>query len=179
MQLHRFCAPMIVSLFLMSSVGAQAQKASTAARGEKPQCMVAEIRGIAFSIHHPSERYQAVSEWLRKNGPHCSLEKLQYINSNRPNWFGHADSPALGQLMDQFIEVSTGSAPKNPATPTGERSSVMASAGGADAPKPVVPPPGAMLAPAVVAAPVNLPAGGPPKAPGNAAPQNPPGAAKP
>ena len=167
MQLHRFCASLIVSLCLMTSVGALAQKASTAARGEKPQCMVAEIRGIAFSIHHPSERYQAVSEWLRKNGPYCSLEKLQYINSNRPNWFGHADSPALGQLMDQFIEVSTGSAPKNPATPTGERSSVMANAGGADAPKPVVPPPGAMLAPAVVAA------------PGNAAPQNPPGAAKP
>ena len=170
MQLHRLCASMIVSLCLLTALGAKAQKANAPARADKPQCMVAEIRGIAFSTHHPSERYQAVSEWLRKNGPNCSLEKLQYINSNRPNWFGHADSPALGQLMDQFIEVATGSAPKNPSMPTGERSSVMASAGGADAPKPVVPAPAAMLAPAVVAAPGNLPAGGPPKAPGNGKP---------
>ena len=37
---------------------------------------------------------------------------MQYINSNRPNWFGHADSPALGQILDQFIEIASGAPPK-------------------------------------------------------------------
>ena len=134
-------------LGLCLSVLAVAGQAQTVSRTSKPstaapergRCMVAEIRGIAFSIHHPGERYQAVSDWLKKNGATCSLEKLQYINSNRPNWFGHADSPALGQIMDQYIEVATGSAPKQPTSPVEkERSSLMGSAGGADAPAPVV-----------------------------------------
>jgi hypothetical protein len=124
-----------------------ASQAQTAARQPKPgtttsekaKCMVAEIRGIAFSIHHPGERYMAVSDWLKKNGAACSLDKLQYINSNRPNWFGHADSPALGQIMDQYIEVATGSTPKQSTLPPEkERSSLMGSAGGVEAPAPVV-----------------------------------------
>ena len=125
---------------LLVALNGPAWAQRTSAVQEKSKCLVAEIRGIAFSTHHPSERYVAVSEWLKKNGPSCSLEKLQYINGNRPNWFGHADSPALGQIMDQFIEVATGSAPKQAPTNTdANRSSLMASAGGADAP---VPPPG-------------------------------------
>jgi hypothetical protein len=138
-------------LLLALSVPAWAQKNS--AVQEKSKCLVAEIRGIAFSTHHPGERYVAVSDWLKKNGPSCSLEKLQYINGNRPNWFGHADSPALGQIMDQFIEVATGSAPKQaPVNTDANRSSLMASAGGADAPKPIVQNPASQ--PPIVVAPV-------------------------
>lgn len=145
-------------LLLALSVPAWAQKTSPVQ--EKSKCLVAEIRGIAFSTHHPSERYVAVSEWLKKNGPSCSLEKLQYINGNRPNWFGHADSPALGQIMDQFIEVATGSAPKQATANTdANRSSLMASAGGADAPKPIVQNP-ASPPPVVVAPVVAMPPGG-------------------
>ena len=145
-------------LLLALSVPAWAQK--TPAVQEKSKCLVAEIRGIAFSTHHPSERYVAVSEWLKKNGPSCSLEKLQYINGNRPNWFGHADSPALGQIMDQFIEVATGSAPKQaPLNTDANRSSLMASAGGADAPKPIVQNP-ATQPPVVVAPVIAMPPGG-------------------
>lgn len=146
------------------SLAGQAQTTSKYAKPgttapERAKCMVAEIRGIAFSIHHPGERYQAVSEWLKKNGAACSLDKLQYINSNRPNWFGHADSPALGQIMDQYIEVATGSAPKQPApTPEKERSSLMGSAGGADAPAPVVQ--AAAGQPPIVVAPVVAATGG-------------------
>jgi len=149
-------------LLLAFALPAAAQK--SAAVPDKSKCLVAEIRGIAFSTHHPSERYLAVSEWLKKNGPSCSLEKLQYINGNRPNWFGHADSPALGQLMDQFIEVATGSLPKQAPVNDANRSSLMASAGGADAPKPIgqnpSPQPGAMVAPVVA-----IPPGGKPPGP--------------
>jgi hypothetical protein len=145
-------------LLLALSVPAWAQKNS--AVQEKSKCLVAEIRGIAFSTHHPGERYVAVSDWLKKNGPSCSLEKLQYINGNRPNWFGHADSPALGQIMDQFIEVATGSAPKQaPVNTDANRSSLMASAGGADAPKPIVQNPGSQP-PVVIAPVVAMPPGG-------------------
>jgi hypothetical protein len=161
-------------LLLAFVLPAAAQK--SAAVQDKSKCLVAEIRGIAFSTHHPSERYLAVSEWLKKNGPSCSLEKLQYINGNRPNWFGHADSPALGQLMDQFIEVATGSAPKQAPVNDANRSSLMASAGGADAPKPIVQNPGTQ-APAVVAPVVAMPPGGKPTGPqGPAAAGQAPGA---
>lgn len=116
-----------------------------------PKCMVAEIRGLAFSIHHPNERFVALSEWLNRNGPSCSLEKLQYINSNRPNWFGHADSPAIGQILDQLIESATGAPPKQAAAPEKERSSLMAGTSRADAPPPVVAPAAAGQPPIIVA----------------------------
>jgi len=117
-----------------------------------PRCMVAEIRGIAFSIHHPIERYVAITEWLNRNGPSCSIEKLQYINSNRPNWFGHSDSPALGQVLDQFIEIATGAPPKAPVLPADkERSSLLGGTNRADAPPPVVAPAVAGQPPIVVA----------------------------
>ena len=82
--LHAALCFTLLALGLMGSAQAATAVAKSAAA---PRCMVAEIRGIAFSIHHPSERYVAITEWLNRNGPSCSLEKLQYINSNRPNWF--------------------------------------------------------------------------------------------
>lgn len=138
--------------------------AQAATRTAKPtaggKCMVAEIRGIAFSIHHPNERYLALSDWLTRNGPACSLEKLQYINSNRPNWFGHADSPALGQILDQYIEIATGAPPKQAAAPAdAERSSLLAGTSRADAPPPVVAPAVAGQPPIVVAPVVAAPGG--------------------
>ncbi len=159
-----------------------AQAATTATKSPSaPRCMVAEIRGLAFSIHHPNDRYVAISEWLNRNGPVCSLEKLQYINSNRPNWFGHSDSPALGQILDQFIETATGAPPKQPETVDKERSSLMAGTSRADAPPKVVAPAVAGQPPIVVAPVVNMPGGkapipGPGGAPG-AVPGAVPGAA--
>ena len=146
--------------------GAQGALAVTAKAGTKAapaaRCMVAEVRGLAFTIHHPNERYTAISEWLNRNGPACSLEKLQYINSNRPNWFGHADSPALGQILDQFIEIASGAPPKQPAAaPDKERSSLLAGTSRADAPPPVVAPAVAGQPPIVVAPVVAAPGGKP------------------
>ena len=146
----------LIALALMGSV----QAATTTSKPPPaPRCMVAEIRGLAFSIHHPNERYVAISEWLNRNGPACSLEKLQYINSNRPNWFGHSDSPALGQILDQFIETATGAPPKQPEIADKERSSLLAGTSRADAPPRVVPPAVAGQPPIVVAPVVNLPGG--------------------
>jgi hypothetical protein len=145
----------------------QAQAATSMSKSQvAPRCMVAEIRAIAFSIHHPNERYVAISEWLNRNGPSCSLEKLQYINSNRPNWFGHSDSPALGQILDQFIEISTGAPPKQVTAEDKERSSLLAGTSRAEAPPPVVAP-AAAGQPIVVAPVVAVPGG---KGAGNAAP---------
>jgi len=127
------------------------------------RCMVAEVRGLAFTIHHPNERYTAISEWLNRNGPACSLEKLQYINSNRPNWFGHADSPALGQILDQFIEIASGAPPKQPAAaPDKERSSLLAGTSRADRARPPWWPRAVAGQPPIVVAPVVAGPGGKP-----------------
>jgi len=159
------------SLTVLSLVGAaQAATRTGKAAAAAPRCMVAEIRGIAFSIHHPNDRYLAISEWLNRNGPSCSLEKLQYINSNRPNWFGHSDSPALGQVLDQFIELATGAPPKQVTAQEKERSSLLAGTSRGDAPPPVVAP-GASGQPVVVAPVVAVPGGN-----GNAAGNTSPGA---
>jgi len=155
--LHAALCFTLLALGLMGSAQAATAVAKSAAA---PRCMVAEIRGIAFSIHHPSERYVAITEWLNRNGPSCSLEKLQYINSNRPNWFGHSDSPALGQVLDQFIEIATGAPPKAPVVAADkDRSSLLAGTNRADAPPPVVAPAVAGQPPIIVAPVVTAPGG--------------------
>ena len=128
--------PLAYGLLALGLIGTAQAATSATKSAAAPRCMVAEIRGIAFSIHHPTERYVAISEWLTRNGPACSLEKLQYINSNRPNWFGHSDSPAIGQMLDQFIESATGAPPKQPVAAEKERSSLLAGTNRADAPPP-------------------------------------------
>lgn len=144
-----FVALALPCLGLMASVQAAAPVGKASAPA--PRCMVAEIRGIAFSIHHPIDRYVAIMEWLNRNGSACSLEKLQYINSNRPNWFGHSDSAALGQMLDQLIETATGAPPKQAAAAEKERSSLLGGTNRADAPPPVVAPAVAGQPPIVVA----------------------------
>jgi len=167
-QLHAAVACTLLALGLMDS----AQAATTASKSAAaPRCMVAEIRGIAFSIHHPNERYVAITEWLNRNGPSCSIEKLQYINSNRPNWFGHSDSPALGQVLDQFIEIATGAPPKAAVVAADkDRSSLLAGTSRADAPPPVVAPAVAGQPPMVVAPLVTAPGGSGNKGAGSAGP---------
>ncbi len=158
--------PMAYGLLALGLIGTAQAATSATKSAAAPRCMVAEIRGIAFSIHHPTERYVAISEWLTRNGPACSLEKLQYINSNRPNWFGHSDSPAIGQMLDQFIESATGAPPKQPVAAEKERSSLLAGTNRADAPPPVVAP--AVVGQPIIVAPVVTAPGG--KGPGNAGP---------
>lgn len=153
------CALLTSALTLQAQAAASGGKAAPA-----PRCMVAEIRGIAFTIHHPNDRYLAITEWLNKNGAACSLEKLQYINSNRPNWFGHSDSPALGQVLDQLIEIATGAPPKQATPPDKDRSSLLAGTSREDAPAPVVAPAG--MGQPMVVAPVIAPGGPGAKAPG-------------
>jgi hypothetical protein len=144
-----FVAVTLACLGLMGS--SQAATPVGKAAAPAPRCMVAEIRGIAFSIHHPIDRYVAITEWLNRNGSACSLEKLQYINSNRPNWFGHSDSAALGQILDQLIETATGAPPKQTVAAEKERSSLLGGTNRADAPPPVVAPAVAGQPPIIVA----------------------------
>lgn len=160
----------ILALFCLLLTSGLTFQAQAAASGGKttpaPRCLVAEIRGIAFTIHNPNDRYLAITEWLNKNGAACSLEKLQYISSNRPNWFGHSDSPALGQVLDQLIEVATGAPPKQATPPDKERSSLLAGTSREDAPAPVVAPAGTGQPPIVVAPVIATPGGPGGKAPG-------------
>lgn len=155
--------PLWAGLALACALGIPALAApATGKSAPAARCLVAEVRGLAFTIHHPNERYAAISEWLNRNGPVCSLEKLQYINSNRPNWFGHADSPALGQILDQFIEITSGAPPKQPpAAADKDRPSLLAGTSRADAPPPVVAPAVAGQTPVVVAPVVTAPGGKP------------------
>jgi len=62
----------ILALFCLLLTSGLTFQAQAAASGGKttpaPRCLVAEIRGIAFTIHHPNDRYLAITEWLNKTG---------------------------------------------------------------------------------------------------------------
>jgi len=60
-------------------------------------CSIAEIYGIAFSTHHPTERHEKIAQWLRTSGTRCNEEQLVVIWNNLPNWAGTSDSAELRQ----------------------------------------------------------------------------------
>ena len=68
------------------------------------RCNVFELKTIAFTLHDPRERRIEADRWLRKFGPLCSIEKLNYIQNNRANWFGTADSMELQNAIAILLE---------------------------------------------------------------------------
>lgn len=95
-----------------SSPGGSAQApTSSASPANRPvavpgaPCLIAEFRTLALDTHDPTERERVVRQWLRRNLPGCSLEKLTLMGSNRAAWLGTADSATIMGKIDTAIEA--------------------------------------------------------------------------
>ena len=70
----------------------------------KDFCALDEIKILAFSIHSPSERENALMAWFEKNIQSCSIQNLEVIKNNKGNWFGSADTHQLAHVIEYFLE---------------------------------------------------------------------------
>ncbi len=68
-------------------------------------CLVAQFKTLALDTHDPTQRERVVIDWLRRNLPGCSLEKLTLIGSNRASWLGTADSATIMGKIETAIEA--------------------------------------------------------------------------
>ena len=86
---------------------AQPPAAQAAPRPAVPgaPCLIAQFRTLALDTHNPAERGALARQWLLRNLPGCSAEKLNLLGSNRPAWLGTADSAELMGLIDTAIEA--------------------------------------------------------------------------
>lgn len=74
-------------------------------------CLIAEFRTIALGTHNPTERERLIRQWLHRNIPGCSVEKLVTMGSNRASWLGTADSPEVMGMIDTAIEAKSSGDP--------------------------------------------------------------------
>ena len=124
---------MVVSLF----PGVAASKPGDAG------CVVEEFRTLAMTVHNPTERLAAATQWLRTNGDACTAKDLAFLKSASGAWLGTADSPAIQQVFDGYYNAkvkATAASPiaapvPTPAAPAAAAVPVPA----AVKPKPVVP----------------------------------------
>ena len=106
-------------------------------------CVVEEFRTLAMTVHNPTERLAAATQWLRTNGDACTAKDLAFLKSASGAWLGTADSPAIQQVFDGYYNAkvkATAASPiaapvPTPAAPAAAAVPVPA----AVKPKPVVP----------------------------------------
>jgi hypothetical protein len=106
-------------------------------------CVVEEFRTLALTVHNPTERLAAATQWLRTHGDACSAKDLAFLKSASGAWLGTADSPAIQQVFDGYYNAkvkATAATPiaapvPTPAAPAAAAVPVPA----AVKPKPVVP----------------------------------------
>ena len=70
-------------------------------------CLIAEFRTLALDTHNPTERERVALDWMRRNLPGCSVEKLILLGSNRASWLGTADSATTMGMIDTAIEAKS------------------------------------------------------------------------
>jgi type IV secretory pathway VirB10-like protein len=68
-------------------------------------CVVAEFRTLALTVHNPTERLAAATQWLRTNGDACSGKDIAFLRSASGAWLGTADSPAIQQVFDLYYNA--------------------------------------------------------------------------
>lgn len=68
-------------------------------------CLIAQFRTLALDTHNPTERSVLARQWLQRNLPGCSADKLNLLASNRAGWLGTADSAELMGLIDTALEA--------------------------------------------------------------------------
>ncbi len=67
-------------------------------------CSIAEFRTMALTTHDPQERGDLAAQWLKANGPSCSISQVLLLSSNRPQWLGSANTVKIAGVFDQIIE---------------------------------------------------------------------------
>lgn len=77
-----------------------------------PNCFISEFRHIGMSVHDPIERAKQAQLWLVQNVSACTLDKLSFINANRPSWLGSADSSHLMTTLETMIEYKSSGNPE-------------------------------------------------------------------
>ena len=103
----------IIFLFLTISVNLSFSQTKKAVPKEPaPNCFISEFRHIAMSVHEPIERANKAMMWLVQNVSACSLEKLNFINSNRAAWLGTSDSTDFMMTIDSMIEYKAAGKPE-------------------------------------------------------------------
>jgi hypothetical protein len=68
-------------------------------------CVVAEFRTLALTVHNPTERLAAATQWLRTHGEACSGKDIALLRSASGAWLGTADSPAIQQVFDFYYNA--------------------------------------------------------------------------
>ena len=68
-------------------------------------CVVAEFRTLALTVHNPTERLAAATQWLRAHGDACSGKDIAFLRSASGAWLGTADSPAIQQVFDLYYNA--------------------------------------------------------------------------
>jgi hypothetical protein len=97
-----------MSLFFASGAPAQTTKKNplpVAPNVANPYtCSIAEFRTMALTTHDPQERGDLAAQWLKANGPACSISQVLLLSSNRPQWLGSANTVRIAGVFDQIIE---------------------------------------------------------------------------
>lgn len=103
-------------------------------------CVVEEFRTLAMTVHNPTERLAAATQWLRANGDACSAKDLAFLKSASGGWLGTADSPAIQQVFDGYYNAKVKAMAATPiAAPVPAPAAAAVPAPAAVKPKPVVP----------------------------------------
>jgi hypothetical protein len=97
-----------ISLFFANGASAQTTKKNplpVAPNVVNPYtCSIAEFRTMALTTHDPQERGDLAAQWLKANGPSCSISQVLLLSSNRPQWLGSANTVKIAGVFDQIIE---------------------------------------------------------------------------
>ena len=106
-------------------------------------CVVEEFRTLAMTVHNPTERLAAATQWLRTHGDACSAKDLAFLKSASGAWLGTADSPAIQQVFDGYYNAKVKATAVTPTaapvpTPAGAAAAAVP-VPAAVKPKPVVP----------------------------------------
>ena len=96
----------------ISSNLAFSQSKKATPKAPVPNCFISEFRHIGLSVHDPMERAKQAQLWLVQNVSACTLEKLSYINANRPGWLGTSDSSHLMTTLETMIEYKSSGNPE-------------------------------------------------------------------
>jgi len=106
-------------------------------------CVVEEFRTLAMTVHNPTERLAAATQWLRTHGGACSAKDIAFLKSASGAWLGTADSPAIQQVFDGYYNAKVKATAVTPTaapvpTPAGAAAAAVP-VPAAVKPKPVVP----------------------------------------
>ena len=105
----------LATTFLVLTISANlafSQSKKAVPKEPAPNCFISEFRHIGLSVHDPIERAKQAQLWLVQNVSACNVEKLSYLNANRPGWLGTSDSSHLMTMLETMIEYKSAGKPE-------------------------------------------------------------------